>query len=106
MSATVFLLGGELWRRFAIICVLALGAFVAAAVGNISQKKKIYIMINHLPQIKTYYTEQKGNVTWACVRCTKVGGVDPSSHPVDARATVRVACGLGFVLFMNFKVSV
>ena len=36
----------------------------------------------------------------------KVGGVDPSTHPVDARATVRVACGLGFVLFMNFKVSV
>jgi len=35
----------------------------------------------------------------------QVGGVDPSAHPLENRSTVRVACGLGFVLFMDFKVG-
>lgn len=50
-------------NKFGIICVLALGAFVAAAVG----------------------------------------GVDPSAFGDHERPSVRVACFLGFVLFMNFK---
>ena len=67
----------------------------------------LFFQEHHVPIAQAY---QVNKFTTICVLAlgafvaSATGGVDPSSWPPLDRSSVRCACGLGFMLFINLKV--